>query len=222
MEGAAKIKLAGEHKAMINDLNNDLDIEQSILQRCVAGDHDAFRILVEQLKRPAYYHALSLLGHPEDAMDISQEAFVRAWQAISSFEPGLPFYPWYYTIMKRLALNLLRTKRRHPETAFANDLQDMQAGTDAEQGVDADTALAECSAEERVIRQQTRQQVRGALTMLSIEDREILCLKDMHDYAYKDIAFMLSIPLGTVMSRLYAARSRLRNQLRELGYEHSL
>ena len=140
-------------------------------------------------------------------MDISQEAFVRAWQSISTYEPSLPFYPWYYTIMKRLALNLLRTKRRHTET-------------DAEQGVDADTALAECSAEERVIRQQTRQQVRGALTMLSIEDREILSLKDMHDYAYKDIAFMLSIPLGTVMSRLYAARSRLRNQLRELGYEH--
>ena len=60
-------------------------------------------------------------------MDISQEAFVRAWQAISGFEPGLPFYPWYYTIMKRLALNLLRTKKRHPEAAFANEHEDMQA-----------------------------------------------------------------------------------------------
>lgn len=102
---------------MSNDQDNDLDIEQSILQRCVAGDHGAFRELVEQLKGPAYYHALSLLRHPDD--------------------------------------------------------------------------------------------------------REILCLKDMHDYACKDIAFVLSIPLGTVMSRLYTARSRLRNHVQELGYEHS-
>ena len=204
-----------------NYLGNYLDIEQPILQRCVAGDHDAFRILVEQLKRPAYYHALSLLGHREDAMDISQEAFVRAWQAISGFEPGLPFYPWYYTIMNRLALNLLRTKKRHPETAFANEHEDMQAGSDAEQGVDADTGFVVSSAEEGIIREHTQHQVRRALTQLSIDDREILSLKDMHDYAYKDIAFMLSIPLGTVMSRLYTARSRLRKHLQELGYEHS-
>lgn len=203
-------------------MNNHLDIEQPILQRCIAGDHDAFRILVEQLKKPAYYHALSLLRHPEDALDISQEAFVRAWQSIKTYEPSLPFYPWYYTIMKRLALNLLRTQKRHPETALANDLEGIQAGTGAEQSVDADTALPVSSAEEGIIREQTQLQVRRALAQLSIDDREILCLKDMHDYAYKDIAFMLTIPLGTVMSRLYAARSRLRNQLKELGYEHSL
>ncbi|TFH75672.1 sigma-70 family RNA polymerase sigma factor [Gammaproteobacteria bacterium LSUCC0112] len=202
-------------------MESNLVIELDILQRCIKRDRDAFRSVVEQLKRPAYYHALALSGNSQDAMDLSQEAFARAWQSISTFEPSHPFYPWYYTILKRLALNLLRAKKRHPQTSLSQSLQVSLTDTEAEQNNGIERASADGSPKHQHITAQTQQQVRLALARLSLEDSEILCLKDMHDYAYKDIALMLSIPMGTVMSRLYAARNRLRIQLQELGYEHA-
>ncbi|MDP2283147.1 MAG: sigma-70 family RNA polymerase sigma factor [Pseudohongiella sp.] len=212
-----KITLAGDNEHM----NIDLTIDQEILQRCTRRDRDAFRLVVEQLKRPAYYHALSLVGNPEDAMDVSQEAFAKAWQSIAAFDATLAFYPWYYTILKRLALNLLRSKKRHPESSLWQAQESLLNDTDVEHGFEIEEGSTRCSPENVRIREQTQQQVRRAFAALSLEDSEILSLKDMHDYAYKDIAVMLSIPIGTVMSRLYTARSRLRIQLQELGYEHS-
>ncbi|MDO9475079.1 MAG: sigma-70 family RNA polymerase sigma factor [Pseudohongiella sp.] len=212
-----KITLAGDDKHM----NIDLTIDREILQRCIRRDRDAFRLVVEQLKRPAYYHALSLAGNPEDAMDISQEAFAKAWQSITTFDATLAFYPWYYTILKRLALNLLRAKKRHPESSLSQAQESLLTDTDVEHSFAIEEVSTRCSPENVRIREQTQQQVRRAFAELSLEDSEILSLKDMHDYAYKDIAVMLSIPIGTVMSRLYTARSRLRTQLQELGYEHS-
>jgi RNA polymerase sigma-70 factor, ECF subfamily len=99
-------------------MSAELEMPQEVLLRCCQRDREAFRQLVEQLKRPAYYHALALLGHAEDAMDVSQEAFVKAWQSIGSFRCDDLFYPWYYTILKRLALNQLRTRKRHPHSSL--------------------------------------------------------------------------------------------------------
>lgn len=197
----------------------ELEIPPDILLRCCQRDREAFRQLVEQLKRPAYYHALALLGQADDAMDISQEAFVRAWQAIGSFRPGDPFYPWYYTILKRSALNLLRSRKRHPQTSLDQLLDD--SASQEEPAWALHPQESEGSPEQAHIRQQHALLVNCAMRRLSVDDREIICLKDIHDYAYKDIALMLTIPVGTVMSRLYTARKRLREQLLEAGYEQT-
>lgn len=200
-------------------MSAELEIPQDVLQRCCRRDRQAFRLLVEQLKRPAYYHALALLGHSEDAMDISQEAFVRAWQAIGSFRPDQAFYPWYYTILKRTALNLLRARKRHAEISLeqAGSLADREQGSEPAWVWSAGEVSE--SPEQQRIREQTSRLVNLAMRSLTVDDREIICLKDIQDYAYKDIAMMLSVPMGTVMSRLYTARSRLRQKLIEVGYE---
>ena len=185
-------------------MDTELDIPADIRLRCQQRDVNAFRVLVEQLKRPAWRHAQALLGNSDDALEISQDAFTRAWQAIDSYDPQLPFYPWYYTILKRLALNLLRSRQRHPEHSLDE--------------VD-ESVLPEMSdtPEQQLISAQTKQQVQQALMALSADDREILCLKELHDYAYRDIGLMLGIPVGTVMSRLYTARQRMREQLKVRG-----
>lgn len=200
-------------------MSAELDIPQEVLLRCCQRDREAFRQLVEQLKRPAYYHALALLGHSEDAMDISQEAFVKAWQSISRFRPDEPFYPWYYTILKRLALNQMRARKRHPHSSLDEYSDKQLAAEEQDSEFAGQPAGVAISPEQIRIREQTCSLVNKAMQALSIDDREIICLKDMHDFAYKDIALMLSIPAGTVMSRLYTARSRLREKLAEVGYE---
>lgn len=200
----------------------ELEIPQDVLQRCCQRDRAAFQQLVEQLKRPAYYHALALSGHAEDAMDISQEAFIRAWQSISKFRPGDPFYPWYYTILKRVALNVLRSRQRRAESSLEELAGEAAPDHDSVLTWTVNGAHSVMSPELTRISEQTSCQVNRALRQLSVDEREIICLKDMHDYAYKDIAMMLSIPVGTVMSRLYTARTRLRQKLVEVGYEQEV
>lgn len=200
-------------------MSAELEIPQDVLLRCCRRDREAFRLVVEQLKRPAYYHALAILGHSEDAMDISQEAFAKAWQSINSFRPGDAFYPWYYTILKRTALNLLRSRKRHPESSLDQLAENSLPDDDSEPAWAASQNESASSPEQVRIKEQTCSLVNRAMRALSVDDREIICLKDIHDYAYKDIAVMLSIPAGTVMSRLYTARSRLREKLVEVGYE---
>lgn len=185
-------------------MDTELEIPEAIRLRCHQRDVQAFRVLVEQLKRPAWRHARALIGNSEDALELSQEAFTRAWQAIASYDPAQPFYPWYYTILKRLALNLLRSRQRHPQTSL-------------EAMGDALWQDSDDSPEQHLISDQTRRQVQQALMDLSADDREILCLKELHDYAYRDIASLLNIPVGTVMSRLYTARQRLRAHLLARG-----
>lgn len=183
----------------------DIHIDTQLLQQCHAGNGKAFKALVEQLKRPAYYHALSLTGHAEDAMDVSQEAFARAWQSMSTYDPTKPFYPWYYTILRRIALNHLRSRSRRREDGDVTQL---------------DAVAGQAELAEDLHAQQYRKMVQQVLQQLSLEDREILCLKDIHDHTYRELADIVGIPVGTVMSRLYAARQRFRQLMKESGYEH--
>lgn len=183
--------------------------DTALMKRCRSGDGQAFRQLVEQLKKPAYHHALALTGNHADALDVSQEAFARAWMSIGRFDPSKPFYPWYYTILKRLALNCLRAHRRRRE----NNTGDEWQFAEHESGTSDDPAEAHQSSEMHAL-------VSRVMRQLAPEDREIIVLKDMHDYRYQEIALMLSIPVGTVMSRLYTARRRFRAMMEDTGYEH--
>ena len=188
-------------------MGGDIQISSELIELCQRGDMRAFRSLVEQLKRPAYFHALALLGNHDDALDVSQEAFARAWISLASYDRTLPFYPWYYTILKRLSLNLIRSRKRRREVHDADAHLNGQAGSDSPE--------ADRQARYRIA------QVRQALKQLSVDDREIICLKDMQDYTYREIAAILDIPVGTVMSRLYGARARFRKLMQETGYEHT-
>jgi RNA polymerase sigma-70 factor, ECF subfamily len=178
--------------------------DNELLAQCLDGDQRAFQDLVQQLMRPAYSHALALVGNHDDALDVSQEAFAKAWRSLRLYDPQRPFYAWYYVILKRQALNLIRSRKRKQDVAPDDDLEvGEQAAPEAEHR----------SA-------QTIRLVNHVLHQLSLADREIISMKDMHDLAYKDIAALLGIPIGTVMSRLYAARMRFRQKMQESGYEH--
>ncbi len=174
--------------------------ERDLILRAQAGERAAFGELVGRYMRRAYFGALGLVGSPEDALDLSQEAFVRAYRARQRIDPDRPFYTWLYQILRRLCFNFNRDRklRREKLTQARSWMQD-QAGWKAEE---ADP--------QRVLeREQDRRRVREAIESLPDRDREILVLKEFEGLRYREIAELMNIPIGTVMSRLYSARQRL-------------
>jgi RNA polymerase sigma-70 factor (ECF subfamily) len=182
------------------------DSDAHLVRRAKAGDTGAFGTLVERYMRRAYYSALGLVGSSEDAMDLSQEAFVRAFRARHTIDPDRPFYAWLYQIIRRLCFNHTRdrrTRRRGIEAAGDWLVDQAQERTAT---MNPDRALRAAEAKRRV---------REALETLNERDREVLVLKEFEGLRYREIADVLGVPIGTVMSRLYSARRRLAGALEE-------
>ena len=183
------------------------ETDAQLVRQTKAGDTQAFGRLVERYMRRAYYGALGLVASPEDAMDLSQEAFVRAFRARHKIDPDRPFYAWLYQIIRRLCFNHTRDRRtRRRGIAAAGDWLTDQAQARSI-GTNPDRALASAEA---------TASVRKALEGLSDRDREVLVLKEFEGLRYREIATLLSIPIGTVMSRLYSARRRLAAALEDV------
>jgi len=182
-------------------------VDRDLLLRTRSGEIEAFGELVRAYMRRAYYAALGLVGNHDDALDLSQEAFARAFRARDRIDPELPFYTWYYQILRRLCFNHNRNRRTR-----RNLLRDAGEWLAEEAGRRAPGENPERAAE----RAEDRARVRRALAALRAKEREILVLKEFEGLKYREIAELLGIPIGTVMSRLYAARRSLADAL-EVG-----
>ena len=181
--------------------------ERALVLRARSGDRAAFGELVKRHMQRAYYIALGLTGSHEDALDLSQEAFARAFRARASLDPDRPFYAWLYQIVRRLCFNFLRdrsTRRRRLDEATPWLAQ--EAGARASQSDPARNAE----------RAELRARVQAAIEELPEREREVLVLKEFEGLRYREIAELLGIPIGTVMSRLYCARRRLGEHLGEV------
>ena len=173
--------------------------DSGIIRACREGRGERFGVLVNRYRRKAYFAALAITHNPDDALDVTQEAFYRAFRSIGSFDVDRPFYPWLRTIIRNTALTWRSKKRPAP----AGDALEPRPWT--------------VTPEMLAIRNEQVEQLRGAMNRLDAPHREILHLRHFEDLSYKQIAEVLDIPPGTVMSRLYAARSQLRKLLQEVG-----
>lgn len=179
-----------------------MDPERELVGRVKRGDIQAFGALVELHKERAYMVALGLVGNPDDAMDLSQDAFVRAFRAMKTFKEGQGFYPWFYAILRNTCFNFLRSARVRRETSLEGV---QESGFDVEDPrPDPGTACERAEAGELVLKE---------LGRLEPVHREILILRHFESLSYKEMAEVLGCPIGTVMSRLYAARQALRARL---------
>jgi RNA polymerase sigma-70 factor (ECF subfamily) len=183
-----------------------MDVDDvALIRRAQAGDADAFGLLVERHMRRAYFAALSLVGSREDALDLSQEAFARAYRARRRIDPERPFYAWLYQILRRLCFNFLRDRRARRRTL------DAAAPWLAHAAADRATPDPAAALEQ----EEARHAVAQAIEALPAREREVIALKEFEGMAYKEIAALIGIPIGTVMSRLYSARQRLAQALEE-------
>ncbi len=180
--------------------------EKSIIRRVQDGQAAAFEDLVNAYKQKAYYVALGFVGNHEDALDLSQDAFVKAFKAIKTFDLNSPFFPWFYKIIKNHCLNYIKKNQR-----VRNDsLEELEEETFAQFEDDRPDPRDEYRDSE------TRQLLWKAIDKLKPDFREIIIMKHFHSLSYKEIAEALDIPIGTVMSRLFNARQELRELMKEL------
>lgn len=180
--------------------------ERELIVRAQAGEAAAFGELVERYMRRAYFAALGLVGSSEDALDLSQEAFARAYRARKRIDPDRPFYTWFYQILRRLCFNFnrdrrLRTEKLRNATGWLSD--------------QASWRSQEADPVHSTEREEDRRRVRAAIETLPAREREALVLREFEGLRYREIARLLNIPIGTVMSRLYSARRHLAAALEE-------
>lgn len=168
------------------------------------GNRQAFGRLVQLYMKTAYYSALSLVKNPDDALDLSQDAFLRAFRAMKRFKPGAKFYPWFHRILRNVCLTHLTKRGKRLDSVPLTQEDSEEWEFPDTKGIDPSEQLQERDLEQRIW---------DALQTLGPNDCEIIVLKDYKDFSYAEIAEDLDIPIGTVMSRLYNARSRLREKI---------
>jgi RNA polymerase sigma-70 factor, ECF subfamily len=177
--------------------------DADLVRAAAGGDRQAFDELVRRHQRAIVNLARAMTGGSPDAEDLAQDAFIRAWKGLARFRGDSTFRTWLHGI----ALNVIRTHRGR--LARLREMFLTRADGDRDP---IETAAADDSFEETLV---VRQQIDRALARLAPELREAVVLRDIQGLDYKEIAALLSIPIGTVESRIFRARQRLRPLLRE-------
>jgi len=179
--------------------------DEELVARATAGEVDAFNQLVTRWERPIYALAYRTLGREEDARDVVQEAFLRAYRGLRGFKGEAKFSSWLYRITLNLCRDWIRRERRTP-------LVQVPEGVDPVDLADERIAPQE-SVEELVARREMSQAVAKAMAELPEEQRTAILMKEYHGLTFQEIADMLDCPLSTVKTRLYQGLSVLRRRL---------
>ncbi len=187
----------------------DID-EKKLLKKAAAGSAEAFEQLVLTYQTPIYNLCLRMTGNPEDAADMTQESFLKAWRSLEGFHFESAFPTWLYRLASNTCLDFLRSVKRRKQ--FSLTMEDADGETQLLDLPDpAPTPEASLlSAEESFL-------LAAAMRQLDPEQQRILTLRVVNDLSYTEIAAVLDIKEGTVKSRLARARENLRKKLLQLG-----
>jgi RNA polymerase sigma-70 factor, ECF subfamily len=186
--------------------------EAVLLDRARHGDTVAFDVLITRHREKIYMHACHLLRNEDDAMDITQETFLRAWRSLARFDGKASLSSWLYRIATNAVIDLCRRRKAHPEVEV----------DDAPLRIDAASRTTPHAGEkpgESVDRAEIRRRVEAAFAQLSPDHRAVIVLKEIEDRTYEEIARSVGCSLGTVMSRLHYARKHLQSLLQDLHDE---
>lgn len=181
--------------------------EQELVSRAKQGDQDAFAQLVQANQNRIYTLALRMTGNPEDGADLAQEAFLRAWRSLPSFQGESSFSTWLYRLTSNLCIDFLRKEKRRKSAATFTSLDDEESTAPAE------VPDHRFTPESKLERKELRAAVGQAMLKLSDEHRQVLVLRELEGLSYIEIAGRLNLEEGTVKSRLARARLSLRNIL---------
>ncbi len=170
--------------------------EKEILIRVRKGDRQAFQGIVKCYMQTAYYIALGFVHNQQDALDISQDAFVRAFRKIKQFDTEKRFFPWFYRLLKNLCLDHIKKRRRLAEVPLDE---------------------VHVFKEEKDNRELKELMWKG-IEQLPFEQREVIILRYFRQYSYQEIAEMTGKPMGTVMSSLFYAKKKLKEIMKKYWY----
>jgi len=173
-----------------------------LVQKCQAGEIGAFQELVSRYHQKIYVVIVGLLRNREDALDVAQETFFRAYRKIKSFQGGSSFYTWLYRIAVNMAIDLQRRQKRNPL-----DFRETMDGLFEEQNEVARDPFSD------VHDRELREKLVSAINDLTPEHKAVIILRTVEGLSYKDIGEILGCSEGTVMSRLHYARKKLQEKL---------
>ena len=192
--------------------NYSADADESLVQAARRGELGAFEELVFRHRDPIYARAFSMTRNEPDAIDLSQEAWIKGWQRLGQFQGDASFTTWMTRIVINLCLDHLRKqKRQHAESI---EEMDEESG-----GVERQMPVVTVNPTAGLERAELRKKIDGALGQLSPEHRAVLVLHEFEDMEYKEIAQTIGCSIGTVMSRLFYARRKMAALLAELKNE---
>jgi RNA polymerase sigma-70 factor (ECF subfamily) len=174
------------------------DDDATLVRSCLAGHRSAFEQIVGRYQKPVFNAALRLLHDAEDAKDVAQSTFLKAFEHLGDYDPNFKFYSWIYRIALNESLNLLGKRKLHG-------------------GLDGESVDQTPGPEQQVEGEQTTRAIQDALMRIKPEMRSVLVLRHFLHLSYHDMSEVLLLPEKTVKSRLYSARQLLRDDLREHG-----
>jgi RNA polymerase sigma-70 factor (ECF subfamily) len=195
------------------DKNYSSADDAALVKDAQKGDMAAFEELVARHRDKLYARAFSMMRNEEEAIDLSQEAWVKGWQRLNQFKGDSSFATWMTRIVINLCLDQLRKNKRH--RAESIEEMDEESG-----GVERQMPAIVVNPTERLERGELRQRIDRALGQLSEEHRTVLTLHEFEEMEYKEIAKTVGCSIGTVMSRLFYARRKLAALLTDLKNEN--
>ena len=184
--------------------------EQELVRAAQSGDQSAFAMLVTANQAMVYSLAYRMTGNPEDAADLTQEAFLNAWRSLGTFEGQSAFSTWIYRLTSNACIDFLRREKRR--NSFSMTLEDEE-----DEDRQADLPDDRWSPQRELERKEAQEAVRQGLAALSPEHREVLILRELEGLSYAEIAHALGLEEGTVKSRIARARLALRDFLLKSG-----
>ena len=179
--------------------------DELLIRRAQRGDADAFEQLLLEHQKNVYNLCYRMAGNPDDAMDLSQETFLRAWRCLDQYQFASAFSTWLYRLCSNICIDFLRRRRRQQTVPLTFEDADGEEQTYA-------VPDAQPLPEEQVELKLTRETLAAAMAQLLPEHRAVLQLRVVNEMSYEQIADVLAIQIGTVKSRL----SRARNQLKKI------
>lgn len=184
------------------------ETDYELIQRCLGGDRNGFKGIVERYQRRVFDTVYRMVFDTENARDITQEVFVKAYTKLHTFNPVYPFRVWIQRIATRTAIDHLR--RRKPEMLEWNG-----DGESARWSVEARYASPQLRPDQRLEQVETAEIVRKAVEHLQPKLKAVIVLRHFREMSYEEIADTLQIPIGTVKNRLFRARDQLQQYLVE-------
>jgi RNA polymerase sigma-70 factor (ECF subfamily) len=182
--------------------------DEELVARSIGGDADSFTELIHRWERPIYALAYRQIGREEDARDVCQETFLRAFRALKGFRGQAKFSSWLYRIALNLCRDWMRRERRTPVVQVPEDVDVMDLAAAREPSE---------SIEDRVARHDLTRVVERAMALLPEEQRTAIVLKEYHGLTFQEIADLVGCPLSTVKTRLYQGLVVLRRELARTG-----
>jgi RNA polymerase sigma-70 factor (ECF subfamily) len=189
--------------------------DQDLVQLCQKGDAEAFDQLVGRYRTRVFGMIYNMVHNEQDAWDLAQDSFLKAWKSIARFRGQSSFYTWIYRIVMNVTIDWLRKKQVKGSGAEFNDEVQLREIDPASRTVPKADALPH----EHMVHGEIRARIDQAIAQLSPEHRAVILMKEIEDMQYHEIAEALDCSIGTVMSRLFYARKKLQNMLRDV-YEN--